>query len=122
MHNVTVTTILFLLGGERRKKSRGKKRDREVPGKPTCERPGEGAGWGAEGDPVIGCGALFISRGSACGGRRGPAQAERKHKRSHTPVNHTISVQISIRETVAMICNIMTSVFKHSQSDYFFKS
>lgn len=46
----------------------------------TCERPGEGAGWGAEGGPVIGCGALFISRGSACGGRCGPVWTERKRK------------------------------------------
>lgn len=38
----------------------------------TCDRPGEGAGWGLEGDPVRGCGALFISWGSACGGRRVP--------------------------------------------------
>lgn len=46
--------------------------DSEVAGSPTCERPGEGAGWGLEGDPVIGCGALFISWGSAWGGRRVP--------------------------------------------------
>lgn len=51
---------------------RGKKDKNEVPGKLTCERPGEGAGWGVEGDPVIGCGALFISLGSACVGRHGP--------------------------------------------------
>lgn len=30
----------------------------------TCESPGDGVGWGG---PVIGCGALFISWGSACG-------------------------------------------------------
>lgn len=44
----------------------------QVAGSLTCERPGEGAGWGLEGDPVIGCGALFISWGSAWGGRRVP--------------------------------------------------
>lgn len=38
----------------------------------TCDRPGEGAGWGLEGGPVRGCGALFISRSSAWGGGRGP--------------------------------------------------
>lgn len=44
----------------------------DVAGSLACERPGEGAGWGLEGDPVIGCGALFISWGSAWGGRRVP--------------------------------------------------
>lgn len=47
--------------------------EREVVGFLTCERPGEGAGWGVEGGPVIGCGALFISRSSAWGGGCGPA-------------------------------------------------
>lgn len=48
------------------------KPESQVTGNLTCERPGEGAGWGLEGDPVIGCGALFISWGSAWGGRCGP--------------------------------------------------
>lgn len=34
----------------------------------TDVNPGEGAGWGTEGGPVIGWGGLFISRGSAWGG------------------------------------------------------
>lgn len=41
-------------------------------GNEGCERPGEGAGWGVDGGPVIGCGALFISWSSAWGGRCGP--------------------------------------------------
>lgn len=73
-----MTTSLFLSGG---RKHGGKRRKKgEVLGQFTCERPGEGAGWGAEGGPVIGCGALFISRGSACGGRCGPVWTERKRK------------------------------------------
>lgn len=31
----------------------------------TCVSPGDWAGWGTEGGPVIGCGGLFISCGSA---------------------------------------------------------
>lgn len=46
----------------------------------TCERPGEGAGWGLEGDPVIGCGALFISWSSAWGGRCGPVYKSDKRE------------------------------------------
>lgn len=68
--------------------------EREVSGQFTCERPGEGAGWGAEGGPVIGCGALFISRGSACGGGCGPVQTEsrRKRRRRHEVKNDRVTV------------------------------
>lgn len=56
-------------------------RQSQVAGKLTCERPGEGAGWGLEGDPVIGCGALFISWGSAWGGRCGSVYKSEKRER-----------------------------------------
>lgn len=62
----------------------GQRRDKtesQVAGNLTCERPGEGAGWGLEGDPVIGCGALFISWGSACGGGCGSVYKSEKRER-----------------------------------------
>lgn len=61
----------------------GKRQDKknQEAGNLTCERPGEGAGWGVEGDPVIGCGALFISWGSAWGGRCGPVYKSNKRER-----------------------------------------
>lgn len=48
----------------------------------TCARPGEGAGWGVEGGPVIGCGALFISLSSAWGGRCGPVYRSENRKQT----------------------------------------
>lgn len=88
------------------------KPESQVALKLTCERPGEGAGWGLEGDPVIGCGALFISWGSAWGGRCGPVYESKKNKKQGEMLKVFADTQYKIVtcSLVAMRPNVQVNI------------